>query len=130
MADVLNPQVQDGVVSENFKVGAGAPAFSTNRSQSSAVDFDKLMQAKQLRAEDDANSHQRSVNIIREYMLGSLIGLNPVASVSAQKDLSGNDLSQNGMSQALAAAMAQILSKQGDNTPPQTGTQTPGGSPK
>jgi len=125
MADVLNPQVQDGVVSENFKVGAGAPAFSTNRSQANAVDFDSLLRANQL-------SHAKSMDLIREGILFAglqqLVNANvsPVQAVSDQKMLSGNDLAQQ-LAQLLAALGAgQMSGKQGDNAPPMTGTQTPG----
>lgn len=106
MADSVNPQVVDAVTGENFKVGAGGPAFYLNMAMSDAV------------------SHQRSVNLVREAILAratkQIVGEDPQTAVSDQKVLSGNDLAST-ITQLLAAlASNQQSAKVAQSTPPET----------
>ena len=49
-----------------------------------------------------------------------LVEIDPSEAKSASQLLTGNAVSQDALSHALAAAVAQILAKQGNNTPPPT----------
>lgn len=101
----LNENVVDAVTNENFKVGAGGPAFYLNLAMGDAV------------------SHQRSMNSIREAAVGNIVRrmteLDPSESAAILKTTQG-DLAAQLASYMAVIANAQQTSKTAGNTPPVT----------
>lgn len=117
MADVLNPQVVDGVTSANFKAVAEQIAVLSNA------------------ALQDALQDQRDSRLLSRSILGSLckrivetdVQEAVALSKNATADLPNREV-ELGSSTAIAqqlqvtmAALAQILSKLAQTTPPETG---------
>lgn len=101
--------VEDAVSNSNFKVVGESVAAQVSLQR------------------DEAVAHWSAMNKIREAAITrgvqNLVEDNPSQAMSDSQLLTGNAVAQQGSALALAAALAQILGKTGDNTPPQTGTQ-------
>lgn len=99
---------------------------NTNFKYKGEVGTDQIVQLR-----EESMAHWAAGNKIREgYLLRGLrdfAEVNTIEAMSNQQVRTGNSVAEVdanvGLTAALVAALAQIVSKSGDNTPPQTGTQ-------
>ena len=107
MADAVNPQVVDDLTITNVKTIAGFPAQMSNMLLANAT-------SNQQRVDNASSAHQQAMQAIVQHTLTEAFGQRAGMDVAEQAGMVGTQ----GISNTLAAAIAQILSKNANLTPP------------
>ena len=121
--ETLNSQTNDTLNIENAKNVAGSSAVAMS------MLYQTMQQAVGMSAQNSvSNQNQQFMigNLLTATIANKLIHLDPSESASLLKLFTGNEPASQITAILAALAAGQMGGKQGDNAPPQTGTQTPG----
>jgi hypothetical protein len=109
MADVVNPQVVDDLTITNVKTIAGMPAQMSNMLLAN-------MTSNQQRVDNAASAHQQAMQAIVQHTLTEAFGQR--AGIDVSEAAGAAPLA--GITDTLAASLAQALVKTAQTTPPVT----------